>query len=69
MYVWIIVTEFGIGTSSHDPGMPSRFEGRVQQGQYPFKVGSRPGLRGVTAPSLADSIGIRVRIIDWCNFC
>ena len=30
----------------------------------PFKIGSRPGLRGVAAPLLADLIGIR-RLRVW----
>ena len=36
----------------------------------PFKVGSRPGLRGVAAPLLEDLIGIRRLLIeDWDGFC
>ena len=35
-----------------------------------FKVGSRPGLRGVAAPLLEDLIGIRRLLIeDWDGFC
>ena len=35
-----------------------------------FKVGSRPGLKGVAAPLFADLIGIRrLRTVDWCDFC
>ena len=35
----------------------------------PFKVGSRPGLRGVATPLLTDLIGIRrIRIVDQCGF-
>ena len=35
-----------------------------------FKVGSRPGLKGVAAPLFADLIGIRrLRTVDWCGFC
>ena len=49
------VTKFAADASSHDLGTPSRFEGRGRTGSSaPFKVGSCPSLRDVTAPLLVE---------------
>ena len=49
--------------------VPIRGSGSKRVG-VPFKVGSRPNLRRVAAPLLADLIGIRMlSIADWGDFC
>ena len=64
----LIVTGFRVDASSHDPRTPIRGSGSKRVG-VPFKVGSRPGLRGVAAPLLTDLIGIRrLRIVDSVVF-
>ena len=65
-----IVTAFAVDASSPRPenAVAIRESGSKSVG-VPFKVGSRPGLRGVVAPLLIDLIGIkRLRIVDQCGF-